>query len=450
MKRYLISLVLTGIFLLSLGAQNLELSLSEYMNMVEKNSKDLYLAHTDQLLAENKEKQVRSAIRPMIAGEVGYSRNFLKITQPGPVSAMSAINPETGMYDLFYSDIPQNLKNEFSVNVGLKQSLFDMKIIKALEASRQYKYLTETVYEASRQGILTAAKIVYYQTVLLHEVYEVKLTTEQNAYDTYLDIRKKYENELASELDVLQVEVSWQINTPETTQAARNRDLAISNLKHMAGIDPDMKVTLTESLDLTIPEVPEYKGLGSVLSVRQDFQALQGEKALREINISAVNAEFYPSLSASAGYGWAAYSDEFKIQNDIKAFQAGLTVTIPIYYGGSRFAKLEQARLELDKSRINILKKQDEIMTELKDLQLLLDESGDRIISAETTLKTAKKAYRIMDISARSGLATQLDLKDALLNLDGAQLNYYKAIYDYLEAYFKWQQAMGEGDKMPF
>ena len=111
---------------------------------------------------------------------------------------------------------------------------------------------------------------------------------------------------------------------------------------------------------------------------------------------------------------------------------------------------MEQVRLEKEKSRIDLLKKQDEIRTQINNLQLLLEESSSRIKSAQTTLETAKKAFGIMEISSQNGLATQLDLKDARLSLSGAQLNYYSAIYDYLNSYFQWQQAIGEGDKLPF
>ena len=111
---------------------------------------------------------------------------------------------------------------------------------------------------------------------------------------------------------------------------------------------------------------------------------------------------------------------------------------------------MEQVRLELEKTRVSLLQKQDEVRTEINNLQLLLNEASSRIVSAETTVKTAEKAYSIMEISAENGLATQLELKDALLNLSGAKLNYYSAIYDYLSAYFQWQQAVGEGDQLPY
>ncbi len=447
MKKYI--LAVSFILMTAAGICAQEISLKDYMNLVEENSKDLYLANLDQQLAGAQEKLARSATKPMIAGSAGYTRNLIEIEVPAAVGAIPSVNPATQMYDLYWVDMPYNTKNEFSLSVGMEQMLFDVTVFRALEASSKYRELTGTIYEASRQAILTAAKQVYFQTVLMEEVYNVKAATEQNAYETYLEVQKKYENELASELDVLQAEVNWQINIPETTQAARNRDLAMSSLKHLGGLEPEAEIILTESLTTT-PSVEGAVELGSIFGTRPDYQALQGTIDLQEINVSATRAEFFPSLSASAGYGYIKNSDEFELKDGTNAATAGITMTIPIFYGGSRFAKMEDARLELEKARVDLLKKQDEIRTEINNLQLLLDESSSRIKSAETTLKTAEKAYNIMEISSKNGLATQLDLKDARLNLSGAQLNYYAAIYDYLNAYFQWQQAVGEGDELPF
>jgi len=441
MKKYMILTIIALSVSLSAGAR--ELSLSEYMQLVEENSKDLYQANLDTKLAEAQEKLTRSAALPIIGGSLGYTRNLTEITMPAPVAA----NPATG--ELIYMDVPYNSKNEFSASVGVQQILFDMTVFRALEASRKYRTMTGTIYEASRQGILTAAKQLYYQTVLLEEVYKVQEATEKNAYETYQDILKKYDNELASQLDALQAEVNWKINIPEKTKAARNRDLVLSNLKLLAGLPPEEEITLVDTL-LETPEKPGSLELGDVLSKRPDYQAMQGELDLRDINISATRAEFFPSLSASFGYGWQASNDDYSLSDGTGAAQAGLSLTIPIYYGGSRFAKMEQVRVEKEKSRINLIKKQDEIRTEISNLQLLLEESSSRIISAQTTLETAEKAFSIIEISSRNGLSTQLDLKDARLSLSGAQLNYYSAIFDYLNSYFQWQQAIGEGDRLPF
>ncbi len=451
MKKTLLLLITIGLSA-GLGIQGLsalELSLSDYMKMVEENNKDLYMADIDTRLAETQKKLAQSQALPMVSASAGYTRNFIEITSPYAIGANPVPNAN-GYYDLMYADVPYNSNNDFSASVGVQQLLFDMSVFQALKASRKYTDMAGTIFEATRQGILTAAKQLYYQSVLLEEVYNVKKETEQNAYETYLDIQKKYDNELASELDVLQAEVNWQINIPDTTQAARNRDLAMNNLKLLAGIDPDMELGLADNLSNAFPEQPLRPDLGEVLGSRPDYVTMQQQVELLEINKEAEKASFYPSLSATAGFGWQASNDDFSLADGTNALQAGLTLTIPIYYGGSRFAKLEEAKLNLEQSKMDLLKKQDEIRNEISNLQLLLAESSSRLVSAEKTRETADKAYRIMEISARNGMATQLDLKDARLNQSGATLNYYSAVYDYLDAYFQWQQALGEGDVNPF
>ncbi len=446
MKKILIRI---GLLLLPFAAISAEgYTLQDYIKLVEENNKDLSVAKFDQKLAINQKNQARSALLPMVGGSVEYNRNLIDITQEFPVGVTPIAN-EYGFYPAILQEVDMNKDNDFAFTIGLQQTVFDMKVFKALEASKKYIDMTGTIYEAKRQAILTVAKQLYYQAILLDEVYMVKKATEQNAYENLQDVKMKYDNELASELDVLQAEVNWQINIPETSMAARNRDLVMSNLKHLAGINQEEDIVLSDSLN-KIHEAPEKKNMGDILNKRPDYQALQSKYDLGEINISTKMSEFFPTLTASAGYGWQKSDDNFDLSDGKSGFKVGLTLSVPVFYGGVRIARMEQARLELNKTEMEILKKQDDIQTEINNLQLLLEESAARIQSAETTLKTAEKAYSIAEISSRSGLSTQLDLNDVLLKKENAQLNYYKAIFDYMNAYFNWQQAIGEGDEIPF
>ncbi len=416
-------------------------SLKQIMELVESNSKELNMARTERKLAAVQENLARSAIFPMIAGNVNYTRNFLGIEQPVPVRSISGGGP------LVYQDMVVNNDNDFSFGVSLQQKIFDMKVFRALEASQQYRTLTGSVYEATRQGITTASKKTFYQVLLLQEVYLVKKATEQNAYDNYLVVKNKYENELVSELDMLQAEVNWKIKIPDSTQAEKNYNLALSHLKHMAGIKLEEDILLQGSL-LEYPELPATKNLSEILASRPDYQALINEKILREINVEAKMSEFYPSLSASLTYGWQKSDDGFDLGEGTKVLSAGLSLTIPVFYGGSRLALLEKAKLELNITNTTVLNKEEDVQIQINNIFLTLKEARGRIDSADTTLKVAKKVYSLSETSVNNGLATQLDLKDASLNLEGAQLNYYAAIFDYLNAYFDWQQATGIGNAL--
>jgi outer membrane protein len=141
------------------------LDLARFLDLVERNSLQLENARTDRSLAETQEDLVRSQIYPFIAGQAGYTRNFLDIEQAVPVAANAAQEVPGSVlgfdggsyYPLTTREIDVNRDNEFSLGLSVQQKIFDMSVFRALEASRQFTDLTGTVYEASRQGILTEA-----------------------------------------------------------------------------------------------------------------------------------------------------------------------------------------------------------------------------------------------------------------------------------------------------
>jgi outer membrane protein len=427
MKRLVLIVAILSCALASLPAQELLIDLSGFLSQVEQNSLDLVAAETDRRLAGTQERLARSAIRPTIGGQAGYTRNFLEITQ-----------------DFGGIEVPMNSKNELSFGASLQQAVFDVKAFRGLEASRQYLDLTGSAYEATRQGILTAAKKLFFQTLLLEEVLGVRRSSQATAYENYQETQTKFETGVASRMDVLRAEVNWKVTIPETTKAAKNLDVARTNLKNMAGIDPAVDLRLSGSLT-EYPPLPDEMAFMEILSARPDYRSLQNQRQLQEINVDLKRAEFYPSVSANVTYGWQAASDEFDLSNPTNTLSAGLNVTIPIFYGGSRFAQIDEAKLELDQTLTSIAKKHDDVRTQIETIRLSLNEALDRIESAEQTVTTAEQAYELTNTSVESGLATQLELKDSLLSLEGAQLQYYSAIFDYLNAYFDWQMAVGDG-----
>jgi outer membrane protein TolC len=429
------------------------LDLARFLDLVEHNSLQLENARTDRSLAETQEDLVRSQIYPFIAGQAGYTRNFLDIEQAVPVAANAAqavpgsvLGFDGGSYYLLTTrEIDVNRDNEFSLGLSVQQKIFDMSVFRALEASRQFTDLTGTVYEASRQGILTEAKRLFFQVLLLQEVLEVRRSSEEIARDNFLETQRRAEAGIASPMEVLRAEVNWKITEPDTSQAERNLNVAIQGLKSLAGIPRDAEVSLEGSLD-EFPPLPSFGDAFANRINRPDYQALVNQQRLRELNISAQRAAFYPSLSASLTWGWQRSDDGFELSDGTSVLTAGLALTIPIFYGGSRFASLTEAELELRRTRTEIALQDESIATELDRIRLTLDEAALRIESARQTLATAERAYAVTETSAESGLATQLELKDARVSLEGARLNHLSAVFDYLSAYFDWQLATGRGD----
>ena len=423
-------------------AEPLTITLQQFLAMVEDHSLDLSRARTERRQAASEEAIARSATRPSIDARAGYTRNLIEIESTVAVGADTSGPGDFA--PLVRDTVTVSSDNEFSAGVSLQQLLFDLRVFRALEASRQFISLTDTNYEVARQAVLTAAKKLYFRTILLQEVLEVRRAAEELALENFEDVQQRHDAGVVAPLDLLRAELNWKTTVPETSQANRNLEVALSNLRNIAGIEPEQPIRLEGSLT-EYPPMPDFPSLAQALAERPDYRALQGMRSLREIEVAAGRAEFYPTLSGSLNWNWSAADDGFSFDEDTQSLTAGLMLQIPIYAGGGRAARMRRAQLEVEKTDNSIQQKINDVQTELRNIELTLAEASERIEFARQALETAELAYSITEISAESGVATQLELKDARVSLVQAQLTRYSAIFDYLSAYFDWQAAVGRG-----
>ncbi len=415
-----------------------EITIDDYIRLVEKNSKQLLQAAKDIEIADATEKTVRSQAYPMIGAEIGYTRNLSDIEQSWPVAADTA----SGM--LIYQDIDVNTDNEFSFGLSLSQQIFNMKVFNAIKASREFKLMSGYIYDIQNQTVITLAKKVYYQNFLLEKLLEVKKEVENNSHENYLNVRKKFENGLVSQFELLRTEVDWKMKIPETTQARKNLDLAKINLKNLAGIPLEDEVILKSDIN-DYPEMPQPVPLPDILKERPDYKSLVREMSLREINVKAAMSDHYPTVAGNILYGVSSGSDDFSLDGDkTTVTQVGIKVSLPIYSGGALSAQDKKAKSEFDQTEIKLKQLKENILSEINSIYLTLKETGERIESAAATMETAMQAYEIAQTSYNSGMATQLDLKDAALSLELAKISHISAVYEYLAATFDWDMAIGK------
>lgn len=433
-KTAAICLLLLTASLYGFGA---EITIDDYIKLVEKNSKQLLQAAKDIEIADATEKTVRAQAYPAIGAELGYTRNLTDIEQTMPVAV-------DGSGGFIYKDIDVNTDNEFSFGLSLNQQIFNMKVFNAIKASREFKLMSSYIYDIQNQTVITLAKKVYYQNVLLEKLLDVKIEVEENSRENYLNIKKKFENGLVSQFELLRSEVDWKMKIPETTQARKNLDLAKINLKNLAGIQLDDEVLLISDIN-DYPAIPEIVPISDILKERPDYKSLVREMSLREINIKAAMSDHYPTVSGNIMYGVSTGSDDFSLDSDKTTItQIGIKVSLPIYSGGALSAQDRKAKSEFEQTEIKLDQLTENIMSEINSIYLTLRETNERIESASATMETAQQAYEIAQTSFDSGMATQLDLKDASLSLELAKINHISAIYEYLAASFDWDMAIGK------
>jgi outer membrane protein len=438
------TILLTIGILLIFGQANATapMDLDEYLSLVVAYSRDLKLADRERSMADAQKNEATAGALPKIFIEAGYARNFTDtymFVDPGAFDGGENGDSADGGGDLKFKI---NRVNEFSATAVLNQVIFNPAVVYGIRGAKQYQQLTDFVYEASYQVIITQARRIFYQAVLFEKVWEVRVSAQENAHENYTSIESKFESGLVSEFALLQAEVRWKNTIPDTSKARRDYELVMNNLKTMAGIPVLEKVRLDLSLD-EYPALPETIDVEAVLARRPDYNPLVMEEKLRETNVKANRAAYYPTLYGSLAGVYSSQSDEWRFDQQNTVWRGALILSIPIFMGGATRARVQKASIDLDKTQLRIQKARDDIYNELANIFLWMREARERIESAEATLSSADRAFSIAEATSRSGLATQLELKDARLDLDEARLNRYLAIYDYMVAQFEWDRATG-------
>ncbi len=430
-----IGIILSFCVLLPLQARAQSYTLDTYLEEVQQHNRDLQLARQEKRSAGVQESEALAGALPKLAFEAGYNAN---LTDYYMYLDLSALQPgATGV-----TKAPIKRNNEFSATLALQQTLFSPSVLYAIRASEQYSALTDEAVEDARQKIMVGAKKLFYQTILLQHVLDVSRASQQNALENYETMKLKYSNGQVSQLDLLLAETRWRNTVPATDAAGRNRSIAMNMVKTLAGMELDRDITLAGTLE-EIPPEPADVALQRAFETRTDIRMLEMETELRGTAVRAARSSYFPVVTGTVAFNYSAQSDAFRLDEENKLLFAGLTLSWPIYTGGYRSAEVEKATIDLEKTRLKLLQQKDATRNELANIRLRLQEARNRITSADATLQAARKAFEIAETTTRNGLTTQLQLKDARMQYDQAQLGYYSAVFDLREAQFDWEYASG-------
>ena len=357
---------------------------------------------------------------------------------------------------VMYMDIPGmddglevGLDNSWSTGFSLSLPIIAPSLWKSLKLSAVQLEQSVESARSSRLSMVDQVKKAYYAILMAQDSYDVLQQSYANARanaDTY---RHKFEQGTASEYDVLRADVAVRNLEPSLLQAENALRLAKLNLKVLLGIGAELRIGLATRLsdyeeDMYADMLQPDTSLAANTSLRQlDLQSTYLKQALKTQHMS-----WAPTLAFVGSYTWSSMSnggmfDDFRWT---PYSYVGLSLSIPIFSGGTRYYKGKQARVaynEMQYQRINLERNLRMQLTAAMDN---IKASIKQVASSKEGVRQAEKAYEIMQKKFEVGAATIIELDDANLALATSRLSYFQAIHDYLTAQSDLEQISGNVD----
>lgn len=441
------------------------LTLEDALRMALSRSRDLEDAR---LAYRNAEAQVREAwgsVYPTMDLSATFVRNLSVPTSFVPAVFFDPDAPPDQLVPVQFG-----ADNQWNFAIRAEQTVFQASVFLGLSAAERYRALQREGVRGRAHQVATRVRLAYYDVLLAQEAMRLNEESVRRVRKVLDETRAMNRAGLAADYDVLRLEVEL-ANLEPNVRRARNAvaaakralavELAVESLDsvEVAGSLAAMDlVTIAENDDAN-RGVLRFAGLAEAeseaeevvqlaLAHRSDLRQLELLERLRATEVRVERSEYLPRISVFGSYSIAAQENgapEFFGEPGARAYgrQVGVQVSLPLFAGFKRPARVAQRQAALRQVQAQYRLAAARAETEVRTLLDQVEEARARAQAQRQAVSQARRGFEIASAQYREGIGSQLEVTDAEVALRQSEFNYAEAVYDYLAARARLDEATG-------
>lgn len=444
-------------------------TLEECIDYALKNAVAAKNATLDEQIAEARVKETVGIGLPQISGSATVMHNqqlqrFFGTYEENPEGGFSFFPP--GIPGAQDGDVlaAQNffqLKNSGDISLAASQLIFSGSYLVGLQAASTYRELATKSKQQTQEQIIEQVTKAYYSVLINRERLEL-FNNNIARIDTLLNnTRALAASGFAERIDVDRVQVAYNNLIAERDKFVKLNELSQILLKFQMNYPLDGPVAVSGNIaEIEVAaELDEYRD-GWNYKERTDYQLLEVNKSLQQLNIKNLYAGKLPTLAAFANLGYATQSNTFgglfstnsNVEDNgtigpdkwYRYTNFGLSLTVPIFSGLQGSYQLQQQKLNLLKIENNF-----DMLTKAIDLEIAQATTNYQnalksLQSQRENQELASNIARVTKIKYEEGVGSNLEVVDAESALKEAQVNYYNALFEAMVAKVDLEKAFGK------
>lgn len=329
--------------------------------------------------------------------------------------------------------------DQYTARAALSQNIYDFG-----KTSTQVKIQNFNL-DSSRSDL----ENVFEQTVFnVKQAYYGVLAAQRNVvvaadsvkqFQLHLEQAKGfYEAGTKPKFDVTKAEVD--LGNAKLNLITAENSLKISRvvLNNAMGVPDAPEYGIEDNLDFLKYEITLDKALETAYSNRPDLKSLVFRRQATESSIDLAAKDYYPTLSGIAAYNWSG--QKFPLDH---GWEAGVTLSFPLFSGFLTKYQVEESRANLNVIRANEETLRQGVLLEIQQAYLDLQQAEERITTAGLNVKQAEENFEIANGRYAAGVGSPIEVTDAEVSLINAKTAYNQALYDYKIARSSLEKAMG-------
>lgn len=287
-------------------------------------------------------------------------------------------------------------------NYQRTKAYFDEGIRSKIDLVNAEVYLSDsrvTLVESEKQYQNALVKLNNSMYVAFAPEYEIENTETFN-----------FTNNLAP-VNLEKIDEKSDLSTPpqEVSDAFLTSQVEKINVLENYKFEP-FPYTFEESVKLAYKNRPDLMALDALL------------KAMKE-SLKYTKREYLPEISASAGYG---YRDMY----NSNSFNVGVNVSTSVNIKGEKH-KIDNAKIQVKIAENDIEQSKQNVYFEVQNLYINMVQLEKQIPLLAVKVKQTLENFELADGRYSVGLGDYIELQDAKVNYNNAQVSYVQTVYNY-------------------
>lgn len=396
-----------------------KITISDAIRMALSDSYQIIDAQKTKEIYEEQLSQSRSSYYPSLSLDGSYSRALKK----GKI-IMGDKSIEIGQNNTYQAGLNASyvlwsggqIRNSVNLaKVGAEQGLFNLRHVQDTVTKQVVGFCYDIIYAAA-----------------LIRVQEEYLDIAKQHLD---EAQAKYKQGLASSLDVLTQKVKVENIEPTVLQAKKNFELGNLYLRQILNRDPEDRIYLTwTQKDLELPQTPSLDELYNLaMEKRPELKLSKLAVDAAHYNIKIARAGHMPVLALNGNYTYNGVTENGFPQHKKDYYwssAAGVTLSIPLFEGFKVSSQVAQKELAYEQAVAAYQNKMKNVRIQVKEAWLNLEEARSRIEATKGVVEQARENLNSQMKRYRAGLTSQLEVNDAISNVNDSDLKYVQAVYD--------------------
>lgn len=396
----------------------------------------------ERALENNRELQVASLSVQQLQAQYRIQRAARLPAVDGEAAASRSRTPES----LSFTG-ESGINEQYSVGLGISNWEIDFfgRIDSLSQSALQQFYASQAARNHLQLSLVAQIADAWYSWQAARAQYQLAVDTRKVREESYQLIHKRFDNGLASELDLRQSETAVHEARVLEAQYRQQANQFFTTLQLLTGDTLDKQRWQADWDDIgEVRDIPADLS-SEVLLQRPDV--LQAEHQIKSANadIGAARAAFFPRISLTTSLGLAGSAPAQLTETGSRQWQIAPQFTLPLLDWGVNQANLDVAELQKD---INIANYQQVVQQAFKEVRDEMEARAtlDNQLQAQHDLSTAsQRSLELARSRFDAGVDSYLDVLDAQRSSINSELNLIDIRLQRLRNQLTLYKALGGG-----